>query len=118
MNKKIKQAWLAALRSGEYEQGQGRLRVAGESGELQYCCLGVLCELHCKAGLGEWKEEVLVTSYHGAYEFLPFDVRAWAELDSDSPTADGRSLVGWNDGDAGADQRSFTEIAALIEVHL
>lgn len=32
--------WVEALRSGEYQQGQGRLR-DGDS----FCCLGVLCDL-------------------------------------------------------------------------
>jgi hypothetical protein len=37
MNEQIKQRWIEALRSGEYEQTQGRLR-----DETGYCCLGVL----------------------------------------------------------------------------
>lgn len=32
--------WTAALRSGKYGQGKGRLRV-----DNNYCCLGILCEL-------------------------------------------------------------------------
>jgi len=32
--------WLAALRSGTYQQGEGRLNSHGK-----YCCLGVLCEV-------------------------------------------------------------------------
>ena len=32
--------WLAALRSGTYQQGEGRLNSHGK-----YCCLGVLCEI-------------------------------------------------------------------------
>ena len=34
-------AWLAALRSGEYKQGQMRLHKSDET----YCCLGVLLEV-------------------------------------------------------------------------
>lgn len=33
--------WLAALRSGEYEQGEAYLR----PNERFYCCLGVLCDV-------------------------------------------------------------------------
>lgn len=45
----IKEAWLAALRSGEYKQGTSALKNGGK-----FCCLGVLCDLHSKAGLGKW----------------------------------------------------------------
>ena len=38
MDTKVKTLWLGALRSGDYEQGQGVLR-CGEA----YCCLGLLC---------------------------------------------------------------------------
>lgn len=40
MKKTLKLKWIAALRSGAYKQGKGRLR-RGDS----YCCLGVLCEV-------------------------------------------------------------------------
>jgi hypothetical protein len=45
VNPEIKAAWLAALRSGEYEQGKYALTTETESGTLQHCCLGVLCEI-------------------------------------------------------------------------
>lgn len=48
MNAKIKKAWVAALRSGDYQQITGglkrRARGDGEP-ELGYCCLGVLAEV-------------------------------------------------------------------------
>ena len=40
MNKSIKKKWVAALRSGEYQQGQGLMCHEGK-----YCCLGVLCDI-------------------------------------------------------------------------
>lgn len=40
MNKQLRDAWVAALRSGQYKQGVGTLR-KGDT----YCCLGVLCEV-------------------------------------------------------------------------
>lgn len=33
--------WLKALRSGDYQKGQGALRTSNG----KYCCLGVLCEI-------------------------------------------------------------------------
>lgn len=55
----IQTAWLEALESGKYKQGQGCLRSQAEitsndgaKTQLAYCCLGVLCEV---AGL-PWQE--------------------------------------------------------------
>lgn len=35
------QQWLTALRSGEYEQGEGQLVQPSVAGGFEYCCLGV-----------------------------------------------------------------------------
>ena len=40
MKAELKQKWVDALRSGDYEQGKGALLASGK-----YCCLGVLCEV-------------------------------------------------------------------------
>lgn len=47
-DKELKQKWVEALRSGRYIQGHGSLRdsVSRDKPELQYCCLGVLCDIH------------------------------------------------------------------------
>lgn len=54
----VKAQWLAALRSGEYEQGRGMLqkkapeddeRIEGDSGKPSFCCLGVLCVIYAKS---------------------------------------------------------------------
>ncbi len=50
--------WVAALRSGKYEQTKGRLRTS--SG---FCCLGVLCDI---MPVGEWQRE----SEYGKYEYV------------------------------------------------
>lgn len=50
MDKDIKEKWLVALRSGEYEQGNCALRTNAN----KYCCLGVLCDI---SGAGEWGPE-------------------------------------------------------------
>lgn len=41
LEKEFGQRWLAALRSGKYEQGEGYLQNA----DGQYCCLGVACRM-------------------------------------------------------------------------
>lgn len=54
----VKAEWVAALRSGEWVQGRGRLKSlarddVGDVAEA-YCCLGVLCEHAARAGVGTW----------------------------------------------------------------
>lgn len=49
MKKEIADRWVAALESGEYKQGQRRLRCNDE-----YCSLGVLCDLYSKETGIEW----------------------------------------------------------------
>jgi len=48
MNPEIKQKWIVALRSGEYNQGKGYLCINNK-----YCCLGVLSEI---AGIPKERE--------------------------------------------------------------
>ena len=43
-------AWISALRSGEYKQGQGKLKMADK-----FCCLGVVTDLAVKEGKGKWR---------------------------------------------------------------
>jgi hypothetical protein len=40
----LKDKWIAALRSGDYQQGRYVLKQF-KSTNYQYCCLGVLCEI-------------------------------------------------------------------------
>lgn len=41
MDRKIRDKWVEALRSGEYKQGQNALR----TNDNKFCCLGVLCDV-------------------------------------------------------------------------
>jgi hypothetical protein len=52
MNPEIKDKWVAALRSGTYEQTTGRLR-RDDPDRSRHCCLGVLCEVMELAFLGD-----------------------------------------------------------------
>lgn len=84
MNQAIKERWIESLRSGEYEQTQGRLR-----DETGYCCLGVLCDLYAQEKNIEWndQEELGMRYYTINHEIslLPEDVMKWAELDMPNP---------------------------------
>lgn len=100
MNNDVKEKWVAALRSGEYEQGTRML-----SRDNKFCCLGVLCKL---SGL-EFSPE---------RGYLPDSVVKWAGLDSISPgvVKDGvtDSLAYLND----VKGLTFNQIADLIEEQL
>ena len=75
MKPEIKDAWVAALRSGKYEQGRRTLR----SIENKYCCLGVLCDLYVKANPSAvWKLAGTYYEIHSNGGVLPENVIAWA----------------------------------------
>lgn len=100
--------WIAALRSGKYNQIRNNLHT-----DQGFCCLGVLCDLKDSS---LWKRNIENTfSYVVSYEskVLPFEVRQWAGL-SDGVGFElcpkGQSLALLND-----DGKTFLEIADIIE---
>jgi hypothetical protein len=123
MKTKIKQKWVKALRSGEYSQGKFKLYDG-----INYCCLGVLCQLYLKEIDGTWdildkpSWDGISDKYHinGESELLPGAVMDWAELNSGNGDPlvnldlDANSLAGLND----SLNYTFSEIADLIEAQL
>ncbi len=109
MDSEIKAQWVAALRSGEYQQGGGSLHNPENN---THCCLGVLCELAVQAGVIAAKEpQVSISLFAGRSASLPPEVVSWASVDSSDPCDHtGRSLSDMNDSDV-----SFIQIADLIE---
>lgn len=89
MKPEIKQKWLDALRSGEYNHGTIALKRTREGGHLQHCALGVLCEVHSQATGEQWR--ILNTNlaaefryyYYGFSGSLHSDVVLWAGLEDD-----------------------------------
>ena len=80
------EAWLVALESGEYGQGQGTLRNRLGPGRVTYCCLGVLCvvtgvDLDRTVNSYPLGQHTGVAMYSGEAEAmpalakLPYDVR-------------------------------------------
>jgi len=112
MNPQIKQKWVDALRSGEYQQGQNYLRT-----DNGFCCLGVLCDLYGKENNVEWN---LANNGHN-YEFqdngsiLPLSVMVWSGIEGQNPDIDNgtETLSGLNDNGY-----TFIEIADVIEKQL
>jgi hypothetical protein len=104
MDAELKAKWVAALRSGEYQQTVGTLRLASD-GQIYYCCLGVL---YCVSGM---KVPALTTpkSADLARWELPEDERVRLECMND----------GGVDDDGKAYRRhTFPEIADYIEANL
>lgn len=121
----IAKQWTAALRSGEYLQGDGALR----KGDDTYCCLGVLCALAAKEGVVEFSAPddqhrhyfVVGDEGYNHTAYLPRVVQEWAGLnDTDGSRVDydyfwttqGQQPTLASANDAGVD---FLEIADLID---
>lgn len=104
-------AWVAALRSGKYEQGRGYLKV----GNL-FCCLGVACDIAVKNGVDI---EVTDTSYDGETKVMPEVVTAWLGLRNEEGYYETRNdynlLVGKRLTIDNDDGKTFEEIADIIE---
>lgn len=131
MNEEIKQEWITALTSGEYQQGKHELRTS----DNKYCCLGVLCDIAAKHGVGEWRsnrrfvptqkqlDSGSVLAYDTSSGQLPKFVSDWAELSSADPQVDytysngavgGRALSAIND----RTDEGFAGIARYIQEQL
>lgn len=134
MNPVVRDAWTAALESGDYPQGQGALydelrctTVDGTvSGTPTFCCLGVLCDLAARAGVIRLNENMVVyETPDGPYDrercggILPEAVARWAGLWDSDPfvtLVDGTraSLTNCNDNRG----LTFPEIAQAIRTSL
>lgn len=101
MNPEVKASWIAALRSGEYQQGKGHLRDGSA-----FCCLGVLCDPAAKAGVGNWYGN----TFDNCQKVLPENVMKWSGLTTSNGVISGDTLANLNDGGM-----SFTDIADVIE---
>lgn len=128
MDAQLKTKWIAALRSGEFEQAQGELHDARND---SYCCLGVLCKV---AG-AEWtsfEKEMLGEDgfYRATRDHVPVkDGELLGDTDGEElePAAcekfgipDQTIFIYMNDGNTKRDIKphSFAEIADYIEKNL
>jgi len=111
MNAQWKKKWVDALRSGDFEQGNGLLRRVLPGKTPQYCCLGVLCHVINPSGWGN--------SHWGgqATNALPVEACKLAELSSANPPVTIKNKT-WSlaeHNDAGV---TFDEIATAIDEQL
>ncbi len=115
MKKAIKALWIAALRSGEYKQGVNYLRDTDNN----FCCLGVLCNLHAQAHPEIAAQQTTHTHYMGVNGIPPDEVFKWAGMGVEQAhrtvliNGVKDSLANHND-----DGATFAEIADAIEAQL
>jgi hypothetical protein len=119
----------AALESGEYEQGRGRLHYL-EDGKEKFCCLGVLCRVALKDG-AEVSEE---SAPYGAVEIYKYDTRSTMpprsvldhfQITEGASDEEARAndvfelltLVAWNDTTE-SDHKNFVEIAQELRARV
>ncbi len=127
MNPDIKAQWVAALRSGKYQQGDSALKA-----DNKFCCLGVLCELYAKThSEARWdknvdyeKETFVDATGRKSDNVLSDDVIEWAGLNlvknPENPIINeplSLGLANYNDG-CRTNRKDFNGIADLIEEHL
>ena len=76
---------VAALRSGEYKKGRGKLHQTGT--EEGWCCLGVASDVAHKFGLPVVRAEsdYGCESFDGEASYLPQSVMDWYGFDSSNP---------------------------------
>ena len=82
------QLLVTALRSREFKQGTGQLRIVDEAG-TRHCCLGVATEVALRSGLdlGEVQRDVEETGFNhwGHLGSLPESVTAWYGFERQDP---------------------------------
>lgn len=93
VNQERIQLLIDALRSGEYEQGQGRLTTVMADGTQKDCCLGVGCKVAMKNGLDidtvivetddGMDHEYNQVDYAGEGQIMPHMVAKWFGLGFD-----------------------------------
>lgn len=99
MERKLKQKWIDALRSGKYKQGKGRMKRKRPDG-YRFCCLGVLEDV-----LGNDREEYPVSNQ-------TFDEEACMKIGLS--VVHQRSLTLMNDGSGNFTEKDFFEISDWI----
>ena len=114
MRKDIAMQWIAALRSGDYQQARHRLRDCDDA----FCCLGVLCNLHAQAHPEEAKTQTRPRHYYNESIALPREVRNWSGVKTNCGMRRATGLtVGETDSLANLNDtgHTFSQIADVIE---
>ena len=111
MKEEIKNKWVAALRSGDYEQTKHTLK-----DKKGFCCLGVLCDLYSPNQWESFSDENNCYNYRFSAvdiigELLPSGIMEWSGMKSDDGKRGGyQRLSSINDKGV-----PFENIADIIE---
>lgn len=111
MNPEVKQRWIEALNSDEYNQTKQSLKDS-----TGFCCLGVLTDLYIKDHNQEWRVHVCGRySFSGWSATLSSEVMDWAGIQNywgplKEPVGGFDTLADLND-----EGYSFKQIAQVIE---
>jgi hypothetical protein len=115
MNPEVKARWVAALRSGAYQQTHNRLT----DHRGGFCCLGVLCDLYAEE-FRVWATSMTCRASKKSCQGML--VCAWAglNLSNTKVVIEGkrRELFWHNDGVSYDPPRTFAQIADAIEEQL
>ena len=114
MDKKVKESWIKALKSGEFKQGKGYLERDGK-----YCALGILSLLSLVEGPCTYNQ----IDGHGRFDnkrfTLSYNTLTWAGMDLEDFKVDviyeGESTTIADLNDRGL---SFKELARIINLKL
>lgn len=117
MDPAIKEKWVKALRSGAYRQGSEAFRLRSPQFGIEYCCLGVLCEIsgsEWKEGIGPHINGECLVGCPGDEGFGSLGLSYFGLNDATQ-----RELISMNDGFGDeCTRKSFPEIADYIEKNL
>lgn len=124
MDSEIKAEWISRLRSGEYVQGQKSLAWSGIGRDMEYCCLGVLCEIASKRGIttkssvrSDFNIEILY--FDNESHYLPDAVTEWAKVERHGAVMTALGERSWDTlASANDEGLTFDQIADLIEYFL
>lgn len=124
MNPKVKEKWVAALRSTAYKQGRFQLR----NDKNEFCCLGVLCNLHAQEHPEIAMKNHDPLKYDGEALYLSKRVCDWAGMKVDemkhgfymhkNPPLHWKRQLHWSFITANDDGVPFRVIADYIEKNL
>lgn len=127
MNLPMLKKWVAALRSGKYQQVTGRLLIRTADQGDKFCCLGVVQDLYAKSGKGHWETDEYYRDWEGFASLVDLTMSVLLDLFGPAGTTLGLcvhlpdlqcnesgnqipSLVSLND-----DGFTFDQIADIIE---
>jgi hypothetical protein len=102
--KELKDNWLKALRSGDYEQFNDKLK--NSDNNKQMCCLGVLADIHPNIRISKNGENCIVRNKKVSYD--PFDEM---KIHNGCPA----HLASRNDNSYRDGKRDYSEVIPLIE---